>query len=138
MAKSQWQIVTQGGLQARDPLFKAHKVKSKVLQIDLNLKRKRPNGQMMTDVEWATLRMSVQRGTRALSTCRCHGACECFAKKPDDITAAVKAAEATKRPFEVVTQYGKTRIKFLDITEEDMVESSVPSPSLHDLRKRSK
>lgn len=138
MAKSQWDIVTKGELFARDPAFKAHKVKPGAKFMDMTAKRKRPNGEMMTDVEWAVYALSRKKGARAYSACRCHGKCECFARKPDNLEVAIKQAEATGRPFEVVTQYGVTRIKFLDVTEADIEESSVPCKTLYDLRKREK
>ena len=142
MAKSQWDIVTRGNLFATDPNHKAHKVKTKVKFIEFGVKKRRPGKGpdglplMMTDIEWATYSVQRKQGATAYAKCRCHGACECFAKKPQDIDAAVKQAEATKRPFTIITQYGVTRIKFLDITEADMVESSVPTKTVHDLRKK--
>lgn len=106
-SKSQWDILTQGAC-AHVP-DREHKRKTKVLQVDWNRKTLRPNGQYMTDVEWAALRIATKQGLRALDKCRCHGKCLC--NVPKELKEGLdKAIEATFTP------------------------SNVPAKTVHDLR----
>lgn len=61
--KSQWEIVT--GLPFHGRPDNEHKRVKRERAIDWNRKRKRPNGEMMTDVEWATHCMQREAGRRA-------------------------------------------------------------------------
>lgn len=70
--KSQWEVVTRQSPAPRfDPGTKAPK------PINLTAKTLRPNGQYMTDLEWAVYALNLAKGKRAQSRCRCYGKCHC-------------------------------------------------------------
>lgn len=70
--KSQWEIVTRGAPAPRfDPGRNAPR------PLDLTAKTLRPNGEYMTDLEWAVYALSLSKGKRRVSSCRCYGKCKC-------------------------------------------------------------
>lgn len=87
MAKSQWSTITRGAMPTRHPAtgYTDNSVAHRRVSLDsLNKKTLRPNGEYMTELEWATYIMGKR--TRARKVCPCPGKCECHIPSADRVT----------------------------------------------------
>lgn len=95
MARSQWEIITRQGKpsQRRDGYtgFSDRSVGNPrpiTMSALTEAKSKRPNGEYMTELEWATYIMGKR--TRARKVCPCPGKCECHIPPADRVTPALQ------------------------------------------------
>lgn len=91
----QWDVVTRLGKPRSDapttqtlPNVRQGKPRRISMEGLLHKKTLRPNGEYMTELEWATYIMGKR--TRARKVCPCPGKCECHIPPADRVTPALQ------------------------------------------------